>query len=507
MTSRETLAARAAASVLWLMLGRWVQLAIALVTLAVMARFLGPEIYGAYSLAVLALAFADTLVLGTFSETLVQRDTIEERHKAAAFLVCMGIAVLLALALIPAAEPFAIAMRAPMIADVLPFMGLVILLLATSVVPAALLQREFRQRSMVVVEQTAGTVASIVGIALAIAGAGIWSLVALELVRAFLRSAGLLRQSGWRPSLRTDRAALGAVLHFGRSVVVVKLLTFTNRLVPRLAIGLALGPAAVGLFALAWRLYEQIQLMLVGPMTSLAMATVARAKEDLAFLRSLMVRASRASSFVTYPAFIGVAATAPVAIPLIFGAQWQGAVLPAQIFALIGMRGAISGFNGGLLRGLGRPDLQIRVSAFSTAFTIVVVPLVVSFGLAAVAAALLVRSFLTWPIGAHYVQRLIGLPAGLQARVGGEAALAALAMAAVLFMMQVFLAYLPPALLLVLMGATGAVVYLAAVAVIAPRMARGLLAAFRAVVRGDRAAAKAHLAEASRGHLPDDLVA
>lgn len=502
MNPRETLAASAAASVGWLMLGRWYQLAVALGTLAFMARLLGPETYGAYALAVLAMTFADALVFGTFSDALVQRETIENRHKAAAFLVSMVLATLLALALIPAAGPVAAAMDAPVMEQVLPVIGIPILLLGAGVVPAALLQRSFRQRQLVLVEQTATTLAGIVGVTLAFAGAGIWSLVALEIVRAFVRSVGLARHCGWRPAIRTDRDALDAIWRFGRSVVLLKLLHFTNTQAPRLVIGLVLGPAAAGLFALSWRLYEQVQKLLVAPMTSIGLATASRAREDIAFLRDMLASATRASSFLAYPAFIGVAATAPVAVPLIFGPEWTEAVLPAQILALIGLRGAVAGFNTGLLRGLGRADLQIRVSLSTTAFTLLVVPLVAPLGVVAVAVALLVRSLVVWPLSATYVRRLIGLPVGFQFRAGGEALLAGVAMGAVLLSMPHLLAGLRPGLLLGLMIGTGAIVYLGAVALVAPGMARALARSVAAIARGDQVAARSHLATAAKVHAP-----
>jgi O-antigen/teichoic acid export membrane protein len=487
------------------MLGRWAQLVLALGTLTVMARFLGPELYGSYSLAILAMTFADTLVFGTFSETLVQRKTIGEHHKAAAFLVSLGLALLLALALIPAAEPVAAALNAPTMADVLPFIGIAVVMVAAGVVPAALLQRDFNQRALVLVEQLANTISSLVGIGFAFAGAGIWSLVAMELVRAFIRLVGLYARCGWRPGFRTDRAALEAVLRFGSGSLLLKMLMFVSTQSPRLFIGLALGPAAVGLFALAWRLYETVQRMLVTPMTSIAMATAARTQEDLAFLRTMLASAAKASSLVAYPAFVGIALAAPVAIPLIFGPEWQDAVIPAQILSLMGIRGAISGFNSGILRGLGRIDLQIRASIATAAYTLAVVPLVAGFGIIVVSVALLLRNLLLWPLSAGFINRVIGLPVGYQLRMSAEAAMACVPMAVVLLPMPLLLDGLSPALLLVLMVGVGALVYIAAISLIAPDVAQGLLKAGRAMLRRDRQAAMSHIKSASRARLPDGL--
>ncbi len=310
---------------------------------------------------------------------------------------------------------------------------------------------------------------------------------------------------GWRPAFRTDRAALEAVLRFGSGTVLLKMLMFVSTQSPRVFIGLTLGPAAVGLFALAWRLYETVQRMLVTPMTSIAMATAARTQEDLAFLRTMLASAARASSLVAYPAFIGIALAAPVAIPLMFGPKWQDAVIPAQILSLMGIRGAISGFNSGILRGLGRTDLQIRVSVATAAYTLCVIPLVAGFGVIAVSVALLLRSLLLWPIGAGYIKRVIGLPVSYQLRMSAAAAMACVPMAIVLLPMPLLLAGLAPALLLALMIGAGAAVYITAISLIAPDVAQSLVKAGLAILRRDRKAAVSHIKSASRVRLPDGL--
>jgi O-antigen/teichoic acid export membrane protein len=493
----RSLAGRAARSALWLLFGRAGQVAIAVVTLVIMARFLGPEIYGAFALAMLAMTLGETFASGTFADTLIQRRDNTQAHLNAAFLLSVVPVALLALLVLVAARPVAGLLDAPDIATALPWMGLVAVLIGLGAVPSALLQRDLRQRPLVLIDQSASTLASATGIALAVAGAGIWALVTMELVRAGTRTLALLLVARYRPGLATSRSAVSDIWRFGRNLLASRLVQYADRLVPRLAIGLALGAAAVGIFQLGWRSYELIQKVLVTPLTSLSMATAARTDGDLGLLRQLLTGAMRVSALVAYPGFIGAAAIAPTAIPFAFGPQWAPAVLPTQILLLIGMRASISGFNGGVMRGLGRPDMALWLVLMGLVLNLILVPIAAPYGVAAVAGAVLLRSLLTWPVGALFVQRLIALPASVQLRAGLEAALASALMAAVVWLLQVQFAHLPPVPLLALLIASGSAVYVLAIALLAPRATRAVLSALRSLARGDRKAARAALAAAS----------
>lgn len=493
----RSLAGRAARSALWLVFGRSGQVLLGLATFVVMARFLGPEIYGAFALAVLAMTLGETVASGTFADTLVQRRENTRAHVNAAFILSVGPAAMLAGLVFAAARPLAGLLDAPGIAAALPWTALVAVATGVGAVPSALLHRDLRQRPLVIIEQSASTMASVTGIALAVAGAGIWSLVAMELVRAVMRTLALMWVVRFRPGIATNRAAVADVWGFGRSLLASRLVQYGDRLVPRLAIGVALGATAVGFFQLGWRAYELVQKILVSPLTTLSMATAARSQDDLVMVRQLLTGAMRLSALVAYPGFVGAAAIAPTAIPYAFGAQWAPAILPTQILMLIGVRAAISGFNGGIMRGLGRPEMALWLTIIGLVLSLILVPPAAPYGVAAVAAAILLRSFLTWPVGAIFVKRLIGLPALAQLRAGSQAALAAALMAAVVLALQWYLVDWAPLPLLALLVAAGGATYAVAIAILAPRSTRSLLRAARALAQKDRKAVRAHLVEAS----------
>ena len=495
MTGSGSLVDRTIASVFWLLVGRWSQFALGLVTLTVMARFLGPDAYGLFALCYVAVGLSHALD-GAFADALIQRRAFDRHHENAVFAMSLAPAVAVAAAMVLGAKALADFFDASQLAMVLPAMSGVVVLGGIGAVPIALLRREMHHRKLVAIDNSAGMIASLTGMGLAMAGFGVWSLVATETIRSFVHTTALMRVAHWVPGLATRRSAIADIWPYGRQVVAIRLLQYIDKAAPRTVLSLVLGETAVGYYALGWRFFAQIQRILVEPLASVAMPAAARAQDDLPTLRAILEGATTATSSIAYPAFIGAAAIAPVAVPFMLGNQWGPAVPAVQVLLLIGIRSAISAFNGGVIRGLGRPDLQLGMLAIGTTATLVMVPIAAPFGVAAVGGAMLARSLLTWPIGAAHVQRLTGLPAWRQARMGIEALIAACVMGAFILSLPQLLV-LPSWVMMAISLPVGALIYCGCFAALAPATASAALRASKALATGDRSRVKSILRELS----------
>jgi O-antigen/teichoic acid export membrane protein len=226
------------------------------------------------------------------------------------------------------------------------------------------------------------------------------------------------------------------------------------------------------------------------PAYQAVMAGIARAQADPAAVARLLRSATRAAGLVACPLFLGLAAVAPLLVPAFFGAQWVEAVPVVQVLMLLGVRASTSMVQMAVVRGMGRSDLHLAVSAAGVAMTVVLCALAAPLGLLGIAAAMVVRAWATWPIYARFVGTLTGLGWRAQAACSSGPLLAGLAMAAgtaaAISAMQA--AAVPPLQALAVAVACGAVLYAAALAVFARDAVAFGLAALRSVVRRDRAA-------------------
>lgn len=479
----------------WSVAGRVLQFFLSLVALAVVARLVGPQVFGVYALAWLVIGLFDMVVNAAPMDTLVQRKRARPGHFDATFWSSLAIACTCWLSIALGAETLSGWLGGgELLATILCVRAGVLPLLACAAAPMARLARAARFKTIALVETQASIASSLVGIGLAWADAGVWSLVAMELVRAAGVAAGLWIMARWRPGLRMRRRDFTDLVAFNTSTWAAWGMGYLDGQLPRLLIGAALGPQAVGCYALGHRLYEQLSGMLMSPAYQVVQAGVARVQRDAAKARELAEGALRMSAVIACPLYLLLAALAPVLVPAVFGAAWDDAVPVVQILMLTGIRAASSTLQSAVVRSMGKPHWDL-VAAFATAsFTGVGVYLAAPHGLVPATLAVLLSGLLVWPLDAWFVRRLTGLGLRRQAGAGRGALWAAIAMAAAVQAIAPAVQEQVPAwLAAAVLAAAGLLVYGAALRLTMPETAQAIVRLGKALARRDRQAVRAWL--------------
>ncbi|MDB5971336.1 MAG: polysaccharide biosynthesis protein [Hydrocarboniphaga sp.] len=479
----DPLARRIAHGALWAFASSWARIVISLLAFAVIARAIGPANYGLNTGAGALVALFQVLVGPAAGEVIVQRQDLPPKTIAAYFwlLLATGIAIFAVLA--GASSLIAAAFDAPLMAPVLMVYALTVPATALQTIPEASLSRDLQFHAQALAGGAGAIAGSAVGIGLALSGAGVWSLAALQLSQALVQAAVLWLASAWRPARAPAWNTLAPLLRYSSSSIGVRLLNEFDSQLPKVFIGHLLGVAALGYYGLARRVFDLLKDMLIVPLNMVALPSIAKARARGDELPRLFGAALRVSTFIANPAFLGLIAIAPLLIPAVFGAGWQPTVPALQLMALLGLRSAVNSFNGAVLRGFGRPLQQLGVAAFGVALLCVTVPLAAHYGLLAAIGAVVFRSYATWPIAALLVERLGVYPAKRQFTAGLRSLGAALPMAVAVYALSLLLtpALAPIAALCIAMPA-GVALYALLSYLSAPRDFREGLETLRAIL-------------------------
>lgn len=485
MVSAGDLAGRAA----WGIAGRIFQFVVGVSALALVAAWVGPASYGAFALAAVVSGLVEIAVSTAPIDTLVQRRNLRPGHCNASFLAALGVAAC-ALAFVAAgAAPVANLLGGgEMLAAILPARVALSLVSAAAAVPVGLLMRAGRFKALASAGALAGLAAGPVGVAAAVAGAGVWSLVAMEAVRVLVHALLVFRFSAWRPVLRVERGDFFELAGFNLAGWAAWCTSFIETQVPRLLVAWSLGTQALGWFALAQGLFAQISGALVVPGYQALMSGLARAQDDREAARRLAAAALRGAAVLAAPAFLGLAAVSGILVPLVLGQAWAGVVPVVQLFLLLGLRSSLAAAQIAVVRGMGRADLHLAAEAWSVALTVAVCLATVDLGLVPMTAALVAKGFLMGLPYGLIVRSLTGLGLGRQFRAVLAPAFAALSMAAVvLAFLSSTRGAMPPLAALPAAVLLGVGAYAAFLSVFSPDAGRLLRSAAGALLRGNLA--------------------
>jgi O-antigen/teichoic acid export membrane protein len=248
--------------VAWMAVGNWIEQAVNFAVFVTLARLLGATDYGLLAMASVFIVVSEALVRESLSEYLIAaRDPTPEDFNATFWLLA-GLGVVLAVGL---AAVSGLAVRAygePQVRPLILALSPSVVIVALNAVPVAILRRALNFRILSLRAIAGVVLGGIVGIGMAIAGFGVWSLVGQWLTLISTNAVMAWTAVDWRPGFRTTRVHLRQAAAFGGQVLGLRAGELAGTQMPLLVVGATLGPEATGLFSVAWRLVETLSFLI-----------------------------------------------------------------------------------------------------------------------------------------------------------------------------------------------------------------------------------------------------
>ena len=437
--------------------------AIGLAVFIVLSRLLPPSAFGVLALANVYLLVVLLFVEQGVSQAVIQRHALSPEHLDAAFSVSLALAAVLTLLTIVLAGPLAQLFNEPTLEPVLRWLSLTVLLSGLRATQTAVLQRQLRFRNLAVRSTVAEGVGGVVGIAMAMAGMGIWSLVGQAVARGLAGVVVLWRVSDWRPRPRVALGPVREVTRFGLPVLGDRLVGLVQGKADDLVIGLVLGATALGYYSVGYRMLTYVTMLLAGTVQAVSLPVLARLQLDLGRFRYAFLTMLHYLALGAFPAFIGIAFVAPEIVPFLFGPRWTPSIPVMQILALAGAAKILPLATATALVAQGHPGVQLRLNLVTTALAVAGFAAVVGRGIVAVASVHLVVALLVIPLHAGLLRFRLDIRPGVYFRAIRTAVLGVILMSAVLLALTAFWEAPQPSFLwLVMVIVIGTVTYLGA---------------------------------------------
>ena len=121
-------------------------------------------------------------------------------------------------------------------------------------VQRTLMEKDLGFARLAKVEISSSALASIVSVGLALAGAGVWSLVFQSLTTATAAAAMLLLSLSWKPSWEFRWKEIKSLGHYSLQLTGFNLFNFLSRNADYLLVGCLLGARDLGYYTMAYRL-------------------------------------------------------------------------------------------------------------------------------------------------------------------------------------------------------------------------------------------------------------
>lgn len=391
---------------------RYTSIAIYAVSSAVMSRILTPEDIGLFS-----VGFALTALVSQFRDFgvatyLIQEPELTTKKVRAALgmslVTSLGVGFLLVIASGLAGKIY----HQPGVKWVILITSISLVFIPINSIIAMWLQRQMKFGALYRISIVGALAQTIVTIGLGMMGWGYLSMAWGSVANSVgITLAGIRywpREYGFLPSFR----AWGPIASLGFYSTVGNL---GEEITPRstdLFVGRMLGMAGLGQFSRASSLVGFIFNSLIMAALPVALSVLAlkrRANEDI---HEAYLTATSYLTVIVWPVFLFTAIMAFQMIRILFGQQWDIAVLPARILAVGGVLTALSAVHPSVFQAVGAMKQRMHVQLIVTPIQVAVFFFAAHFGLAWVAIASVISSLVELIPSQIAVNRIAKVTAG-----------------------------------------------------------------------------------------------
>jgi O-antigen/teichoic acid export membrane protein len=379
------------------------------VIFAILAHLLAIRDLGIVMFTVLFMDVSRVFIAGGLPQAVIQRPDWDDHISSVCFtynaIMAMIVASLFAFVGAPLMEHY----YGSGSGLVMICLSLVFFVDAVKTVHAAKLRREMNYRSLAVRGTFAGLLSGTIAIGMALAGAGVWSLVFQRLTNQSVLTALTWRAARWRPKLVLDRASLREVMPFGVKVTVTRALEMLNQRLPDLIVGFVMGPVGVAIYRVGARALETLRRIVILPFQDASFSALSRLDSKEAIVRAYL-RLNRAAATATFPIFLGSTAVAFQVTVALFGRKYAAS---GEIFAALSIAGIptmLILFAASAFMAAGQPRIgTITNGALAVLNLVLVTILALRFGTLGAAVGNLIALILILPVVVLLLKHKLGM--------------------------------------------------------------------------------------------------
>ncbi len=302
----------------------------------VFSRYLTKADNGVVAAALIVIALGQLFTEVGVGPAVVQREDLTDEHVRSAFALSV-FAGLIMTGIVWFAAPWAADFfHQPQLTEVMRGLAFVFTLQGPGVIAMSMLQRDLDFKSIAIAETVSYFLGFAgVGVLLAVAGVGVWSIVIAQLAQAALLTGLLMIRRPHPRSLRPRATESKQLLIYAGGMTAARGFNFIALYGDNTVVGNRLSAAALGAYKNAYQL-AVVPAMLLGQMIDrVIFPVIARFQDDRERVASAYLRGVSLVAILTVPASVLAVLLAPELIRLLLGGnhKWDDVVLPFQVFS------------------------------------------------------------------------------------------------------------------------------------------------------------------------------
>lgn len=383
---------------IWTAAEKFGSMAMSFISNLILARLLLPEDFGVIGMLHIFIAISGAFMIGGFGDAIIQKKDPTHTDYSTVFVWNMVLSVFFYVIIFFASPAIARFYKMPSLCEVMRVYGLVLILVALSVVQNAILRKELKFKILSIRNLVASFCGLVVGIVMAYLGFGAWSLVASALVNQLMNVVLIWRLSSWRPSLVFNKKSFKELFGFGGMLMLTSLVDRTYANLQGLLIGKWYSANELGYYTQAAKLETVPTSTLSHIVTNVSFPVFAKLKDDKNKLLNGLRKNIKAITYLNFPLCMLLLVIAKPLIEILYGAKWDASVPYFQLLCFAGMLYTMNSLNGNIVKALGKGKLFFFIHVVQRVIGLLLMLAGISFSIKGLLVAGILSRFISYVI-------------------------------------------------------------------------------------------------------------
>lgn len=334
----------------------------------ILARLLMPSDYGEIALINIFIVLANVFVVNGLGTALIQKKDADDVDFSSVFYFNCVLSLGLYAILFISSPYIARFYRTPHLKIVLRVLALKILLAAINSVQNAYISRKMIFRKSFLVTLTGTIISAIVGIGMAYAGYGVWSLVAQVLTNSVIDTILMFVMIRWFPKWCFSFKRLKDLLNYGWKILASSLIKTGYDQISSLMIGKLYTGEDLAYYSRGKKYPDLVVTDINSTISTVLFPAIAKNQTDMERVKAITRRSIKTSTFVLTPLLIGLAALAEPLIDWMLTDKWLPCVPYLRVCCIYYLMQPVQTANLQAIRAIGRSDIILKLDIIKRGF-------------------------------------------------------------------------------------------------------------------------------------------
>jgi teichuronic acid exporter len=373
----------------------------------ILANLLSPYDFGIIGILTIIIAVSQSLIDSGFSTALIRKLDCSQNDYSTVFFFNVTVAVAIYILLYVCAEQISIFFEIKELKLLTRVLGLGVIINSFSLIQKTILTKEINFKQQAKVSIVSSVISGVVAIYMAYSGYGVWSLVALTLLRFFLSTLLFWVWSKWRPSFVFNIESFTKLFSFGSKLLVSGLIDTIYQNIYLLIIGKYFSAVQLGYFTRAIQFQELPSKNLQGIISRVSYPVLATMQNDEIKLKQSYQQLIKSTMLVTFTLMFGMVVVSKSMVLVLIGEEWLPVVPFLQLLCLSGMFYPLQSLNLNILNIKGRSDLYLKLELIKKTMAVPVIIFGILYGIEIMIVGMIISSFISYYINSYWSGKMI----------------------------------------------------------------------------------------------------